>query len=116
MRASGLPRSAALLAGALCLLACASAPGPADRDGAGKIVAATELSACRPTHHATPGRTRGHVTLVFEPSGAVQSVMVDGGPWINTDVGRCVESAFRARRIPAFTGPALKLGRSFDLD
>ena len=100
--------------------ACAGAPGQVDRAAAGRSLDAADLSPCRPKlalSGAKSGvRSAGHATIVFDPSGEVQIATVDGGPLVGTEAGRCVEAALRARRIPAFTGPALKVGRSFHLD
>ncbi len=56
----------------------------------------------------------GHVTIGFDPSGFVTSVVLDGGPFPGTSVGQCLVDRFRAMRIPPFD-PAhpLRVGKSF---
>ena len=55
----------------------------------------------------------GHVKVTFQPSGSVSSVEVDSGPFPGTSVGGCVAGKFRGAHIPAFSGGAVTVGKSF---
>ena len=55
----------------------------------------------------------GKVTVTFAPSGRVTAANVSGPPFAGTSVGGCVASVFRKAKVPAFTGNALTVSKSF---
>jgi eukaryotic-like serine/threonine-protein kinase len=57
-------------------------------------------------------RGAGKVALVVEPSGKVSSVAMDAR-FLGTDVGRCVDAAFREVRVPPFDGKPITVLWSF---
>jgi predicted Zn finger-like uncharacterized protein len=58
----------------------------------------------------------GHAKITFQPSGHVSSVEIDGGPFPGTSVGGCVAGKFRGAHIPAFSGGAVTVGKSFTIN
>jgi len=52
----------------------------------------------------------------FDSEGFVGAVVIDGGPFADTAVGRCIVNQFRTVRVPAFSGGSIMLGRSFTID
>ncbi len=58
----------------------------------------------------------GHVMLVLAPSGFVVSAKVDRGDYRVTSEGRCIETRFRAARVPPWEGHQSRVvGKSFDV-
>ncbi|HYP90943.1 MAG TPA: zinc-ribbon domain-containing protein [Polyangiaceae bacterium] len=55
----------------------------------------------------------GKVQVTFAPSGKVTSATVMGPPFAGTAVGGCVASAFRRAKVPAFSGNAVTVSKSF---
>jgi len=60
-------------------------------------------------------RGEGHLFVWFEPSGRVSKVEIDRGPFSGTEVGACLEAQYGKARIPAFPGPAVRVGKSVRL-
>ncbi len=58
----------------------------------------------------------GHVTITFLPSGKVSQAKVDGGPFAQSAVGKCVTDAYAKATIPPFAGPPVKVGKTFYVD
>jgi hypothetical protein len=54
----------------------------------------------------------GRAMVTFSPEGPVSNVTVPA-PFAGTSVGTCIATAFRAARVPAFTGSAVTLPGSF---
>jgi hypothetical protein len=57
----------------------------------------------------------GHVTVTFTDSGKVKAATVDSGPFTGTLMGACLASLFRNARVRPFTGPDVRVGKSFDV-
>ena len=55
----------------------------------------------------------GKVQVTFAPSGRVTSATVMGAPFAGTAVGGCVAGAFRRAKVPAFSGNAVTVSKSF---
>jgi len=95
----------------------AAAPAPAsgapfDRGAAAASLGSINVASCKKPDGPTGS---GHVNVTFEPSGAVSSAVVDGGPFPGTPVGGCIAGKFRGARVPAFGGSSVKVGKSFTL-
>lgn len=58
----------------------------------------------------------GKVQVTFAPSGRVTSATVMGAPFAGTAVGGCVASAFRRAKVPAFSGNAVTVSKSFAIN
>jgi predicted Zn finger-like uncharacterized protein len=58
----------------------------------------------------------GRVTVTFAPSGRVTTANVEGSPYAGTSVGGCVASLFRKAHIPAFSGNAVTVSKSFSIN
>lgn len=58
----------------------------------------------------------GRVTVTFAPSGRVTTANVEGAPFAGTSVGGCVASLFRKAHIPAFSGNAVTVSKSFSIN
>lgn len=58
---------------------------------------------------------RGRAIVTFAPSGRVTSANVSGGGFGGTTVGGCVASVFRHAHIPAFSGHAVTVAKSFTI-
>lgn len=57
----------------------------------------------------------GKAIVTFAPSGRVTTANVVGGKFGGTSVGGCVASRFRRARIPAFSGSAVTVSKSFTI-
>lgn len=100
--------------------ASTTSPSPAKSSGPGPfniaaaksalISAAANAAGC-----AKPGGPSGSgkVQVTFSPSGRVTSAQVVSGPFGGTAVGGCVASTFRRARVPAFSGGAKTVAKSF---
>jgi predicted Zn finger-like uncharacterized protein len=58
----------------------------------------------------------GKVQVTFAPSGRVTNATVMGGPFAGTAVGGCVAAAFRRAKVPAFSGNAVTVSKSFAIN
>jgi len=54
----------------------------------------------------------GSASITFSPEGPVSSVRLSA-PFAGTSVGACVQSVFRGAHVPAFSGSAVTLSKSF---
>ena len=54
----------------------------------------------------------GSASITFSPEGPVSSVSLSA-PFGGTAVGNCVQTVFRNARVPAFSGSAVTLSKSF---
>jgi serine/threonine protein kinase len=71
--------------------------------------AASSVGACR--REGGPSGA-GSASVTFSPDGPVSSVSL-GAPFAGTAVGACVQNAFRSAHVPAFSGSAVTLSKSF---
>lgn len=58
----------------------------------------------------------GKVQVTFAPSGRVTSATVMGPPFAGTAVGGCVANVFRRAKVPAFSGNAVTVSKSFAIN
>jgi predicted Zn finger-like uncharacterized protein len=58
----------------------------------------------------------GKVQVTFAPSGRVTSATVMGAPFAGTAVGGCVAGRFRSAKVPAFSGNAVTVSKSFAIN
>lgn len=85
-----------------------------DRTAASSSIVGVNLQKCKATN-APKGE--GHVTITFTPAGAVQSVVVDKGPWVNTPVAKCMIKEFKKQaKVPAFRGEPVTVGKTFKFE
>ncbi|HEY2369581.1 MAG TPA: hypothetical protein VGH87_24450 [Polyangiaceae bacterium] len=84
-------------------------PSDFDRDAVASALKGVRLAACTTSHGS------GHVKLVIATSGVVTEAHVDRGPFTNTSEGRCIESQFRAVRVPGFTLTPRTVGKAFTI-
>lgn len=73
---------------------------------------AASVGSCKRADGPTGG---GHAKITFAPSGNVQSVEIDGGPFPGTAVGGCVAGKFRGAHIAPFSGGPVTVGKSFSI-
>jgi hypothetical protein len=73
---------------------------------------ASSVGSCKRADGPTGG---GHAKITFAPSGNVQSVEIDGGPFPGTAVGGCVAGKFRGAHISPFSGGPVTVGKSFSI-
>jgi predicted Zn finger-like uncharacterized protein len=57
----------------------------------------------------------GKALVTFAPSGRVTTANVTGAPFGGTPVGGCVANVFRRAKIPAFSGEAVTVSKSFTI-
>ncbi len=57
----------------------------------------------------------GKALVTFAPSGRVTTANVSGAPFGGTPVGGCVANVFRRAKIPAFSGDAVTVSKSFTI-
>lgn len=86
--------------------------GSFDRAAAGISLGGINIASCKKPDGPTGS---GHVTVTFDPSGSVQSAIIDGGPFPGTPVGGCIAGKYRGAHVPAFSGSPVKVGKSFTL-
>jgi hypothetical protein len=58
----------------------------------------------------------GKATVTFAPSGRVTTATVAGGSYAGTAVGGCVASGFRKAHVPPFSGSAVTVSKSFQIN
>ncbi|HYQ00494.1 MAG TPA: zinc-ribbon domain-containing protein [Polyangiaceae bacterium] len=96
------------------------APPPADAPPFSKASAISALTAAAGSAGACkkPGGPTGpgKATVTFAPSGRVTTATVAGGSYAGTAVGGCVASAFRRAHVPAFSGSAVTVSKSFQIN
>jgi hypothetical protein len=86
-------------------------PPPMARGAAYSALADAKTSAARCGTNDGP-RGAGQVALVLDPSGKVSSVAMDR-QFVGSDVGRCVDQAFRQVEVPKFDGGPFTVVWSF---
>ena len=85
---------------------------PFNRGAASASLASIAFASCKkPDGPSGPG----HVVVTFDPSGSVQSAIVDQGSFVGTPVGGCIAGKFRGAHVPAFSGGPMKVGKSISL-
>jgi hypothetical protein len=92
--------------------AAADAP-PFDRGAAAAALSAVNVQSCKKADGPTGP---GHVKVTFAPNGTVSSAVADTPPYQGTPVGGCVAAKFRGAKIPAFSGSAQGVGKSFTIN
>jgi predicted Zn finger-like uncharacterized protein len=88
--------------------ACAQESRPFDRGAAHRALAGVNLSSCNATG-------AGHVKVTFEPDGSASAADVDDGAFVGTPTAACIARSYRATKVPAFSGPALTVGKTFSM-
>ncbi len=73
--------------------------------------AASKAAGCRQTGAGGQGK----IQLTFAPTGKVSSAQIMAGPSASTAEGKCALRHFRAARIPAFSGAAVTVAKSFKI-
>jgi hypothetical protein len=61
-----------------------------------------------------PGK--GKIQVTFAPSGKVSDAELVEGPFAGTTAGKCALRHFRAVKVPAFSGAAITVAKSFKVD
>lgn len=61
-----------------------------------------------------PGK--GKIQVTFAPSGKVSDAALVEGPFAGTTAGNCALRQFRAVKVPAFSGAAVTVAKSFKVD
>jgi predicted Zn finger-like uncharacterized protein len=98
-------------------------PAPAGPSTAPPFSKASAISALGAASGAAGGCKKaggptgvGKVQVTFAPSGRVTSASVMGPPFAGTAVGGCVASKFRGAKVPAFSGNAVTVSKSFAIN
>lgn len=92
----------------------AAPPAPAfDREAAALAIGSVDLQKCRATNVE---KGEGHVMITFTPAGAATTATIDKGPWVGTPVAKCFAGQFKKAKIPAFSGDAVTVGKSFRIE
>lgn len=75
---------------------------------------AVALARLRLDECAVPGDSggHGHVTMVFEPSGRIDTVMLDRGAFRGTKTGDCIVRTHETIVVPPFMGPRVIVGKT----
>lgn len=84
-----------------------------DKEAAASAISSVDLTKCRTTN-AEKGD--GHVVITFSPAGSVSKAVVDKGPWVGTPVAKCLASQFKKTTVPAFSGDAVTVGKTFKFE
>ena len=96
------------------------APPPADAQPFSKASAISALGAAASSAGSCkkPGGPTGpgKATVTFAPSGRVTTATVAGGSYAGTGVGGCVASVFRRAHVPPFSGSAVTVSKSFQIN
>ena len=53
---------------------------------------------------------------MVHPGGRVASATVDQGPFPGTAVGGCIAKVYSTITVPPYSGPPVRVGKSFKLD
>ncbi len=86
---------------------------PFDRGAAAASLGGVNVQSCKKSDGPTGS---GHVRVTFQPSGSVSTVDVDQPPFAGSAVGGCVAGKFRSAHVPAFSGAAVTVGKSFTIN
>jgi len=87
-----------------------AAAAPFDRQAAASVLAGVDLGKCKTTNAP---RGEGHVMVRFAPGGSATEATVDRGPMAGTPTAKCIATQFKKAKVPAFTGDAVQVGKSF---
>jgi predicted Zn finger-like uncharacterized protein len=85
-------------------------PPPFDRPSAFRALA-VDVAGCKRADGPTGA---GHVRVTFQSNGSVSAIDV-APPFSGTTIGACVAQRYRAATVPAFSGGALTVGKSFTI-
>jgi predicted Zn finger-like uncharacterized protein len=106
--------------------AAAAAPPPAAAAAAGASDQPFNMGAAKASLGGIAGGAQsckkgdvsgsGRATVTFAPSGAVQSVTVEGTGFEGTPTGACVARMFRGARVPPFSGSPFSVRKSFSIN
>ncbi|MFO0662767.1 MAG: hypothetical protein U0174_02390 [Polyangiaceae bacterium] len=85
-----------------------------DKGAASKALSSVNLGHCKvPNGPKGPG----HVKITFEGSGAVQSAVVDQGPYLQSPpVSKCIAGEYKKIKVPSFSGAPITVGKSFTIE
>jgi hypothetical protein len=83
---------------------------PFDRQAAVAALSSIDLAKCKSTN-APHGE--GHIAMKFAPAGTALTASVDRGPLVGTPVAKCIAKEFKKAKVPAFSGDAVQVGKSF---
>jgi hypothetical protein len=84
---------------------------PFDRSAAASALARVSVAHCGASGQVGTGRA----IVVFGPAGRVINAFVDDSSFAGTPAGRCVTAAFFGASMPPFSGPAVRVGKSFTI-
>ena len=88
---------------------------PFDKALAEREVAAVDIQSCASPVHYPDGFNEGVVTVHFNPTGGLHGASLQSAAFDGSAVAGCIVSRFRNLRIPAFSGDAPTMKRSFRL-
>ena len=71
---------------------------------------ATAVQSCKKADGPTGS---GRVAVTLSPSGNATTATVEGPPFAGTPVGGCVAAKFRSAHVPAFSGDAVTVHKTF---
>lgn len=93
----------------------AASGGGAFNTGAAKTALSSAAAQAKGCKKAGGPTGPGKAVVTFSTSGRVTSATVQGGAYGGTPVGGCVASTFRRATVPAFSGSAVTVSKSFSL-
>jgi hypothetical protein len=94
--------------------AASPAGAPAfDRQAAASALSSVDLTKCKAPNAK---RGEGHVTLTFASTGEASRAVVDRGAMVGTPVAKCIAGTYQKAKVPAFSGEAVQVGKSFRFD
>jgi len=91
-----------------------SSQKPFDKSAAKAALATATSQAAGCGQGGAPGK--GKIQVTFAPSGKVSDAALVEGPFAGTAAGKCALRHFRAARVPAFSGAAVTVAKSFKVD
>jgi hypothetical protein len=83
--------------------------------GAAKTALASAASAAAACG-AGGAPAKGKIQVTFAPTGKVSDAQLVEGPFAGTTAGKCAMRHFRAAKVPAFSGTAVTVAKSFKVD
>jgi hypothetical protein len=87
---------------------------PFDKNAAKSALSTATSEAAGCGAGGAPGK--GKIQVTFAPSGKVSDATLVEGPFAGTAAGKCALRHFRAARVPAFSGAAVTVAKSFRID
>lgn len=91
-----------------------SSAKPFDKGAAKAALASATSQVAGCGQGGAPGK--GKIQVTFAPSGKVSDATLVEGPFAGTAAGKCALRHFRAARVPAFSGAAVTVAKSFKVD